>query len=445
MIRAFIFAVKLGLLVFVAVWVANRPGTVELSWLGYDIRAQVGFVILVSVIGLLLILLVYKFYIMLTSLALLWKRYRQKKREIKGYKSLTLGLSAVAAGDSKLATYHAYKMRKFLPQDQGLSLLLEAQALKLGGQIDAAEKKYQELVKNEDTAFLGLRGLIQSSVERGDYKAALNTAYVAQKKHPKQAWIQKAVYELEVVNERWQSALKTLSAARRYKSLEPVFISEATAALYLKLSEEAVAQSNEGRALTYIKKAVKADPEFLPARIYLIRYYADNGKVRSGRKAFEKTWPNMQHPELVSLWFLLAGKRDTRMRMAEKLVALKPDCAEGQMAAAKVAIESGLWGEARQYLNMAKTYTDSARLYELWAQFEDRLGNESAAKSYYEKAAHAPAEKVWTCKKTGRIYERWSPAAAPHNSFNTIIWDYPRPGLNDNDSVSMSEGLFLLG
>ena len=42
-----------------------------------------------------------------------------------------------------------------------------------------------------------------------------------------------------------------------------------------------------------------------------------------------------------------------------------------------------------------------------------------------EKAADAPASKVWTCKVSGRIYERWLAIAEPHGSFNSIVWDYP--------------------
>ena len=47
MLRALWFAVKTGLIVAAAVWVANRPGFIEASWLGYDVRAHVGLVLLV--------------------------------------------------------------------------------------------------------------------------------------------------------------------------------------------------------------------------------------------------------------------------------------------------------------------------------------------------------------------------------------------------------------
>ena len=45
-----------------------------------------------------------------------------------------------------------------------------------------------------------------------------------------------------------------------------------------------------------------------------------------------------------------------------------------------------------------------------------------AAGQNWEKAADAAADKVWICRETGRIYDRWSPIAEPHGSFNTIVW-----------------------
>lgn len=110
-------------------------------------------------------------------------------------------------------------------------------------------------------------------------------------------------------------------------------------------------------------------------------------------------------------------------------MALRPDSAESQLAAAQVAGEDRLWAEARQYLVAAERLQPSARLYRLWAACEEAQGHFNEERRYLDLAVNAAPEKVWTCRETGRIYEGWTPIAAPHGAFNTIVWDYPRPGL----------------
>jgi len=157
MFRALWFIVKVGLLVAIAVWVANHPGYIEISWLGYDIRAHIGFVLLVLFLALLLSLILYRIFLGLLNFPKVWKRYQEHKQRVQGYRALTLGLSAVAAGDAKAAEFQSLRMRKLLPEDKGLSLLLEAQAARLNGDDEAAQGFFEELVKHKDTSFLGLR------------------------------------------------------------------------------------------------------------------------------------------------------------------------------------------------------------------------------------------------------------------------------------------------
>ena len=42
MIRALWYIVKVGLLIAVVVWLADRPGTVNVEWQDYTVRAQAG-------------------------------------------------------------------------------------------------------------------------------------------------------------------------------------------------------------------------------------------------------------------------------------------------------------------------------------------------------------------------------------------------------------------
>jgi len=65
----------------------------------------------------------------------------------------------------------------------------------------------------------------------------------------------------------------------------------------------------------------------------------------------------------------------------------------------------------------------------------------AAVRRWLERAMDAPENKVWTCAQSGLIYDRWSAFAAPHNSFNTILWDYPGVGVASGASLAAVQGL----
>jgi HemY protein len=165
MVRVFLFTVQIILLIAAGYWIFNHPGSVSIHWLGYDIEAHIGvaFVALVTIVFTLLFL--YKVIGWVAALPRRLMGLRGRKRRGRGFQSLTIGLSAVAAGDSRLASYHAYRMRQFLPDEKGLPWLLEAQAAKLRGEDGEAKMFFEKLLKDKDTAFMGVRGLLTAAID----------------------------------------------------------------------------------------------------------------------------------------------------------------------------------------------------------------------------------------------------------------------------------------
>jgi len=206
-------------------------------------------------------------------------------------------------------------------------------------------------------------------------------------------------------------------------------------ALLVARADESGDKGQKSEAVALLHKAYRLDPAFAPVAARLAALYTERGNKHTAKKILEKTWKAAPHPDLVPLWDALSprGKQGkgtvARLRWFEKLVALRPDSAEGQMAAAEAALDESLWGQARQYLDRAEQIRHSARLFRLYARMEDALGHTEGAREWMDRAGDAPPDKVWTCRATGRIYERWTPVAAPHGGFNTVVWDYPQAGL----------------
>lgn len=426
MLRVLFFVVQVGLLVALAVWVANHPGFVELSWLGYDVRVHVGLALLALGVVAFALFILFK----ILTIPSWWRRWRHRKAQENGMRALVRGMGAVAAGDGAGATKQAGQARRFLPQDRGLVTLLEGQSARLRGDDIQAQLAFEVLLQNKDSLFLGVRGLIGEALDHGRTVQALDYARRALAVHRHQPWLLKMVYGLELKTQDWPGAEKTLKAAVRYHAVSKEQAAADRAALALVEAEKARHQGDDKTVLRFLKRAWRLHPGFVPTALQLAAAHQAAGKRRAAVAVLEKAWRVMPHPALAALWETLAPKRrahdsTARLRWCERLVALASDNPESHMAAARAAVDDRLWGEALDHLKKAEALAPSARLYRLWADYEDAQGHKEAAVEWREKAADAPAGKVWVCRETGRIYERWQPIAVPHGAFNTIVWDLP--------------------
>lgn len=436
MLRTLFFFLKIAVLVAIALWVAERPGTVRIEWLDTTVTMHMG-VFLLGALGIMLLAMVlFRVLKGLADLPKTMSRYKRETGREKGYRALTLGLTAVAAGDRKAARYQAFRARKFLPDDQGLPRLLEAQAARLNGDENAAAEYFAGLLENKDAAFLGIRGLLQGALEDNDLETARLLADRALELHPKQKWILKIAYDLQIRARDFESALVTLYRAEKAGALPTEKANSDRIAMLLMKSSQHMQSGQPAQAIKEMEKAYSYDKRYIPTIVYLAKAYLLRGQRRKAVKVIEKAWKENTHPDLVTLWLesMPQSKKDNkagRLKWCARLVTLNTKSAEAHLAVAKTSMDCELWGEARSALNMAEAIRPSARLYKLYAELEERsTHDEIAIKSWLEKAADAPFDRVWICKETGRIYADWSPVAEPHGSFNSIVWDFPAS--NDN-------------
>ena len=450
MIKALWFMVKVALLAALAVWVAERPGVVRLEWLDYRFTVHVGLFLLVSLLGVLLSIFIYNVIRTFVDFPKSYRRYLEIRQREKGYRALTLGLTAVAAGDTKIAVYQAHRVTKFLPEDRGLPLLLQAQAARLDGREEDARQSFIALLESPDAAFLGVRGLLQAALDMRNYPKALELAHQALKLHPKQKWILRIVYDLQIKLRDWAKARETLYRAEKAGAFLPDKARSDRVAMLLAEAEADMENNNRLAALEKAKKAIKYDPAFVPAVSLAARLYNQTGNRRKAVRLVEKIWAVNPHPEFIAIWDALAPAGQSkkpleRLNWLEKLLSINGDAPAGLIEAGRMAMEESLWGQARSYFTRAEALAPGASLYRHLAELEERsTKNEEAALAWLEKAAHAPPEKIWICSETGRIYERWHPIAPPHGAFNTIRWDLPQgvfyPALNDSQNL-MAEAL----
>lgn len=452
MIQTLWFFIKIAFIVGVAVWVAMQPGSVEVAFMGYKVTLDAG-LFFILILGLFLsVLLILRVLRAIFSVPTAISKYYQEDKRRKGFRALTRGLVAVAAGDVKKASHFSKQTKALLPYQNGLPVLLEAQAAQLRGEEGLAQNRFEHLMEDKDAAFLGIRGLLKSSIKEGHLDRALEFAKKAQKIHPKQGWVLQTVYDLEIKNGLWNDAIETGKIALKHNAMSHKKIIGDRVAIHLMRADHEFANENIKAGVRELEQAYKLKPEFVPTVTRLAGYYISNKKKRKAATMIERAWKKNPHPDLVSLWNDLAPEKTEKnspkvLKWYEDLVAFKPDSAEGQMAAANAAMDLGYWGEAKAYLMVAEKIYPSARLFRLQAVVEQNsTHNEESINKLIEKASEALPDKTWICCETGLIYDEWVAIAMPHEAFNTVVWDYPGARIVQQNKLmaNMDETMLLI-
>ncbi len=431
MIKALWFALKVGLLVTLAVWIADQSGDVQIHWKDYAITLHLGFFLLLLLALVLASLFFYRIFRTILDFPKSLKRYKTIRAREKGYTALTTGLSAVAAGDTVTAKRHAALAQKYLSNTQGLSLLLQAQVARLEGREADAREKFTALLDHKDSAFLGIRGLLQTALDASDYETALALCSKALSLYPQQHWILKLTYDLSLKLHQWPEALTLLKRLEKQKILEPEKIISDRITLLLIQAEQDKKSGHPAQALSRVKCALKLDPAFAPTVLVLAEHYFRNGQNKKAKYAIENAWKHAPHPDLLSQWDTLLPdkKREDflfRLSWIEQLLTHHKTNTYGLLAAGKAALEAGVYGVAKNYLEQAEALERNKTLYKLLIELEEKTAHrEDRIKYYLEQMLLASPEKVWISRETGEIFGKWKPLESAQGPFNTIHWDYP--------------------
>ena len=230
MARVLRFLVVLFAISLAAAWIAEQSGRLSLTWGAYRIDTSVA-VLLAAVVGVAIAAaLLYQLWLLLVGAPARLKEFGRERRRRRGYLALTQGLVAVAAGDAKEAAKQV-KRADVLLGDPTLTLLLSAQAAQLQGDDAAAARFFEAMRRRPETAFLGLRGLLNQDLKRGGAARALLLAREAHRLRPDSPWVGEQLFALETQAGRWTDAAATLRDWAKKGGLAPERAARLSAAL----------------------------------------------------------------------------------------------------------------------------------------------------------------------------------------------------------------------
>ncbi|CAO3353476.1 heme biosynthesis HemY N-terminal domain-containing protein [Azospirillum melinis] len=427
MIRALWFLLKVAVVIAAAIWLADRPGTVSVHWLGYAVEAPFWVALLVTLAALGIAALGYRLLRGVIRTPQRLRRHSRARRRERGYRALTQGMVAIAAGDAPTARKMARKADGLL-NEPPLTMLLSAQAAQLQGDERAARQYFEAMLERPETAFLGMRGLLTQAIKSGDRVEALNLARKARGLQPNTPWLLSTLYDLEAQAGDWAAAEGTLQQAIQTGAIPTEEGRRHRAVLLLERSFEAERRGRADAALSHAQAAHDMMPGFAPAAVRLARLQVAADRLKPAAKVVERAWRHAPHPELADIYRTIVSSYDalTRVRLFQKLVRQAPDSAESHLAVAQAAIDAQLWGEARQHLNRAMEIGPTRRTYRLMAELDrGERHDEAAAKDWLAQAANAPEDPVWTCGSCGAVSHNWGGLCGHCGAFDSLTWKTP--------------------
>lgn len=289
-------------------------------------------------------------------------RFFHRSRERRGLEAMARGLAALAAGDARAARASAEKAELLLQRPE-LTRLLNAQAAELAGDDLRAETYYRALAEDPATSFIGVRGLLNRALEKGETERALKLADAAAKLRPKDTGVLDTLYTLQTRTFDWGGARKTLAAQRRHGYLPKPEASRREAMLAVAQAEDAEGEGKTEEARKRALEAVKLDPANDEAVTTAVRHLIAAGSKRAAAKLVIDAWRRNPSPALAAAFASIEPDEtpEERRRRFRKLLAANPIHPETRLLDAELALMTKDWRGARAAIAQLDEAEPSAR------------------------------------------------------------------------------------
>lgn len=417
---------RLFLLVLLAAgfaWIADRPGTLTIRWLGREIEMSFVAGLVVAVLAVVAIWFVWSLFRRLWASPQAVGRYWAFRKNRKGYESLSRGIIAAGAGDAAAAAKHAAIAGNSLA-DEPLVNVLAAQAAQLKGDRTSVKKIFEAMTKSPDTEALGLRGLFSEARQSGDVGAARRHAERALALNPRLSWASGAVLQLQSAARDWPAAAATL--AQQIKSgLMPMAEGNSKQAAMFAAQALATEDSERSKALELALKAHKLDPALVPAALVAARVLITQASTRKASKILKETWVLSPHPDLAEIQaHLIPGEGpEPRYDRVRELLKEHRGGIEGAVALARAAAKAKHWQVARDALAPWLEDRPQARICALMADIEEASGDKGRAREWLSRALTAPRDPIWV--SDGVASPRWTPVSPVSGAIVPCAWKAP--------------------
>ncbi|MDQ0315185.1 heme biosynthesis protein HemY [Amorphus orientalis] len=424
MIRLLLFLVLIFALALGGAWIADRPGAVDVTWLGYEIQTSTTVAVVVLLALVVVAIILWSLFRAIVTSPGRMSRFFDRRRRERGFRALSNGLIAVGSGDQRLARRYAVEARRTLPREPAVALL-EAQTAQLGGDRAQARALFADMLSDQDTRLLGLHGLYVEAIREGEGEAARHCADEAVQIAPSLPWAAQAQFEHAAADRDWETATKILDRNTHNKLVDKATSRRLKAVLLTARALELELGEPE-KAKGFALEAHSLAPDLVPAATVAARLLARLGDVRRAAKVIEQSWKKEPHPELAEAYSHIRhgdAARD-RLKRMRSLAALRPTSSEGSFAIAEAAIDAREFDEARTVMRPVLETSPTQRACLLMAEIEEAETNDQGrVREWLSRALRAPKDPVWTAD--GIVSETWAPVSPVSGRLDAFEWRVP--------------------
>lgn len=426
MIRVLVYVLLIAALAIGFAWLADRPGDMVVTFDGFQYQVSL-MVAAVAVVGFVAAVM-----ILWWLLKALWQspytitRYFRVRQRDRGYQALSTGMIAAGAGDAVRARQLNKQAAKLIrSESEPLIHLLEAQALELEGNHEAARAKYEQMIDDPEMRLLGLRGLYKEAERLGDKGAARHYAGRAAELAPQLGWASDESLSEKTEEGDWDAALKLVDAQRAGGYLDKAAANRRKAVL---LTAKAMAsfESDQTGARAAALEANRLEPTFAPAAVIAARALFRGDEIRKGSKLLEAAWRENPHPDVAELYTHARPGDATHDRLdrAKRLQSLRQNNVESSLAVARSALDAKEYKLAREETEAAIRLGPRESAFLLMADIEELEGaGEGKVRQWLSRALRAPRDPAWVAD--GFVSETWVPISPITGRLDAFEWKSP--------------------
>ena len=367
-------------------------------------------------------------------------RYFNRSRERRGYRAFSDGMMALASGDADAAMTKAGQAERYLQQPT-LTNLLAAQAAEMSGNTTRAEQIYKELIKDPQTRFVGVRGIMKQRLATGDTDVALKLAKKAFELKPKHEEVQDVLLQLQAKSHDWQGARKTLGAKLKQGKIPRDVHKRREAVLALSQAADVIDEENSIEKREAAIEANRLSPDLVPAAAMAAREYIAQDKPKLAIRVIKKAWESQPHPDLAAAFSEIAPNEtpQERLKRFTQLSKLSPDHIESRLMMAELNLAAEDFPEARRALGDIVDNEPDARALTIMAAIERGEGSsDEVVRGWLTKALSAPRGHDWVCVKCKKIHSDWVPVCSSCDALDTLSWkEAPQNEMQTSTGIEM--------
>jgi HemY protein len=412
-----------------ALWIAERPGNVQIVWQGYEIRMALGFFV-----GALSFLIAALLAVLLLIKGVLGtpKRLRQKhklRRYEQAFEALDHTMTALALQDYKEAQRQLNKSQHYLRAPSPTIRLLGVQIAHATGKDASARETLDAMLEHSDTRPVALRGKIRELMQQQQWVHARDYAEEAFQARPHDNWLAMVLLDILFRDQDWQAVDAALTKAEKKKALNAAQARHYRALAALARAQQAMqaTEPNAQIAQDAVASALKYQPSVM-AWLLEARLAADPLNRKRLQHALTQGWSIMPHPQLAAL-FLAHGMDATAVKSLKRLQQMThkhPEHGETLLLRAQLHLRFGDMVSARNDLKSALSKMESPRIYQQFAALEKAESDDTRkAAEWLSLAVNAPKDCSWSCTHCGTVHEEWEHHCNHCGQFDAIEWTRP--------------------